>query len=139
MKESTAADCILVVEADLIVRHPLAEYLRGCGYKVYEAADTTEAAKILDDDSFRIDVVLCDSGSAGHLDGFGLSQWARQRRPAVQVILAGSVERVSQRAGDLCEESPWVTKPYHHSALLDRIKRMLAQRERSTHSQARQA
>jgi DNA-binding NtrC family response regulator len=130
MIERGSQDCVLVVESDPIVRHPLAEYLRGCGYKVYEATNTDEAAKILNDGTFPIDVILCDVSSPGELDGFGLSRWVKERSPTVKVILAGSVERVAQKAGDLCEESPLVSKPYHHGALLDQIKSMLAQRER---------
>lgn len=136
MKEPTAQDCVLVVEPDLIVRHPLAEYLRGCGYKVYEAANTDEAATILENGTVTIDVILCDVNSPGKLDGFGLSRWVKERNAAINVILAGNVVRAAQKAGDLCEQSPWVTKPYHHGALLDRIKSMLAQRERKAGRQA---
>jgi DNA-binding response OmpR family regulator len=43
----TTIECILVVEPDLAVRQPLAQYLRECGYKVFEAVDTDEATSIL--------------------------------------------------------------------------------------------
>jgi CheY-like chemotaxis protein len=135
MIEPSSLDCILVVESDLIVRHSLAEYLRGCGYKVYEATNTDEASKILEDGAFHIDVILCDVSSPGELDGFGLSRWVKERHPAVKVILAGNVERAAQKAGDLCEHSPLVSKPYHHGTLLDRIKSMLAQRDRKASRQ----
>ena len=36
-----------MVESDVLVRQPIAEYLRQCGYKVIEARDTDEALLIL--------------------------------------------------------------------------------------------
>ena len=64
-------------------------------------------------------------------DGFALAQWVRHQHPGVQVILAGSVARTAQRAGELCLDSPTVKKPYDHRLLLDHIKQLLAGRERS--------
>ena len=42
------APTILVVETDILVRHVIADYLRGCGYRVLEAATGEEATLILD-------------------------------------------------------------------------------------------
>ena len=39
---------LLIVESDILVRHPIAEYLRECGYKVLEAGNTDEALFIID-------------------------------------------------------------------------------------------
>ena len=39
--------CILLVECDIVVRSPLAEYLRECGYRVLEAVNTIEARELL--------------------------------------------------------------------------------------------
>jgi CheY-like chemotaxis protein len=131
MNKIVAPDCVLVVESDLIVRQPLAEYLRECGYRVYEAIDTDEATQILNDRPRAIDIILCDVDCPGELGGFGLSRWVRTQGLPAKVILAASVERAAQKAGDLCEDGPQVRKPYDHALLLDRIKRMLAMRERS--------
>ena len=37
---------ILIVEWDILIRHPLAQYLRECGYKVLEAVDDAEARSV---------------------------------------------------------------------------------------------
>jgi DNA-binding response OmpR family regulator len=132
MSETIFRDCILIVESDLVVRQPLGEYLRECGFKVIEAVDTDEATTILNDGAVPIDIILCDVNSSGQLDGFGLSQWVKENNLPAKVILAGSVERAARKAGDLCENGPLLSKPYHHGTLFDRIKRMLAQRERNT-------
>jgi DNA-binding response OmpR family regulator len=123
--------CILVVEADLPVRQPLADYLRECGYKVLEAVDTDEAVAILEAGVVQVDVVLCDVASAGKVDGFGLAQWIRKNAAGAKVILAGTVEKAAEQAASLCEEGPVLEKPYHHQTLIETIRRLLAKHERA--------
>jgi DNA-binding response OmpR family regulator len=130
MSEPITQDSVLVVEPDLIVRQPLAEYLRECGYKVFEAVDADEATTILTDDAIVVDVVLCDVNSLGSVDGFGLARWVRAKGLPCKMILAGSAESAAQKAGDLCEDGPLLSKPYDHGVLLDRIRRLLARRDR---------
>jgi DNA-binding response OmpR family regulator len=52
--------CILIVEQDLLVRTPLAEYLRECGYLVLEASSIGDARTLLEDGSRRVDIVLAE-------------------------------------------------------------------------------
>jgi hypothetical protein len=47
--------CILIVEQDLLVRTPLAEYLRECGYLMLEASSAGDARTLLEDGSRRVD------------------------------------------------------------------------------------
>jgi DNA-binding response OmpR family regulator len=119
---------VLVVEANLAIRYPLSEYLRECGYRVYEAADTDEAVSLLTKFEADIHVVLCDVLSVGRFDGFGLAKWIRDHMPRIQVALATTPERVTKQAAGLCEEAD-VVKPYDHQLLLDKIKRLLAKRD----------
>jgi len=123
------APTILVVEPDILVRHPLAEYLRECGYKVFEALDTDEAVEVLTKSGQTIDIVLADVESPGKIDGFGLSKWIREQGLPTKTILAGSVQKAAATAANLCEEGPHVRKPYHHELLLNRIQGTLALRD----------
>jgi DNA-binding response OmpR family regulator len=120
---------ILIVEHDVLVRGPLAAYLRECGYQVLEAVDAGEARQILSDAARSVDVVLADVNDRGG-DGFELARWARRMRPEIQIVLAGSVASVAEKAGDLCGEGPTLSKPYDHQIVLDRIRRLLATRDR---------
>jgi len=43
MAEAQATASILIVDGDIVTRHAIADYLRHCGYKVVEAANTDEA------------------------------------------------------------------------------------------------
>jgi DNA-binding response OmpR family regulator len=123
-------DCILLVEDDILVRHPLAEYLRECGYRVVEASDPDEARQILEEGSVTVDVVLADIDRQ-HGDGFALTSWIRTNFPGVDVVRAGTVAKVTEKAGDLCEDGPAVSKPYDHQLVLDRIRRLRAARDRA--------
>lgn len=116
---ATGEEVILLVDTDAIGRAVIADYLRGCGYRVIEAGDVAEARLALEHETLDlavVDVELADES------GFQLAAWIRANRPQVRVILTGSVERAASLAADLCEEGPELTRPYHPQQLLDRIK-----------------
>jgi len=123
---STTPSIVLLVEGDIVVRHPLAEYLRECGFKVIEAATGHEAMETLIAAELRIDVVLADMTTPG--SGFALRQWIAERNLPVDVVLAGSVEKAVDKAGTLCNEGPALAKPWDHHLVLDHIRRSLAKR-----------
>lgn len=125
---SSPSPAVLLVEGDIVVRHPLAEYLRKCGFTVFEAADGNEAMHALNTPSLQIEVVLADMTTAG--SGFALRQWIRAQNLPVEVILAGSVEKAVEHAGTLCNDGPALAKPYEHHLVLDHIRRALARRGR---------
>ena len=57
--------CVLLVDAEELVRTPLAEYLRECGYRVLEAINAKEAQRLLSEGSQTIDIVLADIQTLG--------------------------------------------------------------------------
>lgn len=118
---------VLVVEDEILVRMVIADYLRSCGYRVIEAASADEAMIILQHKEFEVDVVFSDIEMPGSMDGFELSKWLRANRPTVDVILAGSVQRATDAAADLCDEGP-LPKPYEPQAAADRIRQLMALR-----------
>jgi DNA-binding response OmpR family regulator len=124
------AETVLVVEDDVLIRSVIAAYLRDCGYRVVEAADGEEAKTVLSREDGRIDILLTDVEMPGGMDGFALAQWVRERRPEVEVVMAGSPRRAAEAAGDLCEQGPHGAKPYEPQVVLDRIRRLLAGRRR---------
>ncbi len=121
---------ILIVEEDVLIRHPLAEYLRECGYKVAEAVNADEARQLLVKGTGSIETVLVHALSETDR-GFTLASWVRSRYPDIQVILTGSVATATEKAGSLCEEGPALTRPYDHKLVLAHIRRMQAARDRS--------
>jgi DNA-binding NtrC family response regulator len=123
--------CVMIVESDILVRHPLAEYLRECGYRVIEAVNSDEAHQLLNAGlaSIEIDIVLADACASGE-SGFALATWMRGNHPKIEVILAGSVAKAAEKAGELCQDGPALSKPYNHKLVLDHIQRLLAARDR---------
>lgn len=126
--------CILMLDLDVASRQPIAQYLRDCGYKVWEAIDTGEAMAILTQGVARVDILLADVKAQGKLDGFAFASWARKNRPAIKIFLVGTVASEAMKAADLCQEGPQLSKPYHPQLLIDRIKRLAAARERDGQS-----
>ena len=122
--------CILIVEGDVLVRAPLAEYLRECGYHVLEAAHGQEAREILADKHASIDVVLANV-NAPKESGFTLATWIRSTYPTIDVVLVGTVAAAVEKAADLCEEGPADSVPYDHKHVHDRIRQLFAGRARA--------
>ena len=122
--------CLLLVDREELVRAPLAQYLRECGYRVLEAISAKEAQGILSEGLQIVDIVLADIQTLGE-EGFAFAAWVRKNKPGVRVVSAGTIAAAARKAGDLCEEEPPIRKPYDHQLVLDRIRRLLAERDRN--------
>jgi CheY-like chemotaxis protein len=118
---------ILVVEDDVLVRMPIAQYLRDCGYRVIEASNADEAMQVLLHQQTPVDVVFSDIEMPGAVDGFELAKWIREHRPGLDVLLTGTVPRAVESAKDLCDQGP-VPKPYDAQVVHNHIRRLLAAR-----------
>src|ERR1700730_18414199 len=119
---------VLVLDDDVLVRMPVVQFLRDCGYRVVEAASTDEAMAIFQKTNFHVDVVLSEIDIPGSINGFGFAQRARSVRPELKILLAGTPERTVRNAAELCEVGPTLKRPYDHKLVLVRIKRLLAAR-----------
>src|SRR5258707_13165125 len=101
----------MLVESDVLVREPLAESLRQCGYEVLEAASPDEAREVVSRGKNKIKTALIDLDAADN-QGFVLVSWIRKSDPSITIITAGPVATAAQKAGDLCHQGPAVKKPY---------------------------
>jgi CheY-like chemotaxis protein len=127
-----AADraAVLVVDADILSRHAIADYLRHCGYVVVEAVNTDEALTALGELSLAVDVILCEAGAIGTRSAFELANWVRQNRPELEVRVTGTIAGAAETAADLCESGPHLARPYEPQAVIDYIKQLRAARAR---------
>ena len=131
-RPSEAPSTVLLIDDDILVRTPLAAYLRDCGYTVYEAIDSDEALVVLKAQELGVDVVFSKVEAGGSLDGFALKQWLQQALPNVHVVLFGSPTRAATAAGELCEQGPMLAKPYAPQLVEARIRQLLAARGRNS-------
>lgn len=120
---------MLVVDDEVLARMVISDYLRGCGYKVLEAANADEAMTVLR--HAHVDILL--SVVEMPALGFSLSQWVRRNRPEMDVILTANVSRAADAAAQLCDEGP-LPRPYDPQIVVDRIRRLKANRAQSGHA-----
>jgi CheY-like chemotaxis protein len=135
-QQSGESQGLLVVDGDVLVRHVISDYLRTCGYIVIEAASTDEAVIVLDDATVSLDAVLCDADVPGSRNAFEFRAWAAERRPGLQLILAGSVVTAANKAAELCESGPQLRRPYDPQGVVDYIRRIIGSRSASRATQA---
>jgi DNA-binding NtrC family response regulator len=125
-----SASTILLLDNDVLVRMPLAEYLRDCGYRVFESGDVAEAQTLLNA-RVRVDVVFARVKSGSNQNGFMLASWVRQHHPTVKVLLSSGIAKATEQAGDLCSRGPHSPVPYEHGQVLRRIQNLLRQARRA--------
>jgi DNA-binding NtrC family response regulator len=112
---------ILVVEDDILIRVAVVEYFRECGFEVYPASNAEEARQVLDN-GLVVHLVFTDVEMPGVMNGFALARWVKDNHPDIEVILTSGA---AQMAADLSGRADFVAKPYNHSLLGDRIRKLL--------------
>lgn len=115
---------VLVVDDDLLVREPIADYLREVGYEVLEAGDAHEAIGMVDS-ADHVDLVFSDVRMPGEMDGVGLALWVRSHRPELPVLLTTGYDAKGWLSGDLEREVRLIQKPYSQDQVLGHIRRLL--------------
>lgn len=115
---------VLVVDDDLLVREPIADYLREVGYEVLEAGDAHEAIDLVDH-ADHVDLVFSDVRMPGELDGVGLARWVQAHRPDVPVLLTSGYDGTGWLRGELEREVRLLPKPYTQDQVLGHIRRLL--------------
>ncbi len=115
---------VLVVEDDMMVRMPIAEYLRDCGYTVLEAGDAAEAIATVDS-SGPVSLVFSDVRMPGSMDGFGLAHWLRTRYPDLPIILTSGYNSSRSLSLDVAQGVKLIEKPYSQAHVAKRIHDLL--------------
>src|SRR5580692_11042757 len=101
---------VLLVEDELLLRWPAAEYLREVGYRVIEAASAGEAIAVLASGA-RVDLVFSDVNLAEGMDGHELASWVADHRQHIPMLLT-SADRQELRRVSAGALRATVCKPY---------------------------
>jgi CheY-like chemotaxis protein len=115
---------VLVVEDEMMVRMPIAEYLRDCGYNVVEAADASEAIAAVDAEG-PVSLVFSDVRMPGKMDGFELAEWFRSHHPSVPVLLTSGYNGGRALPPGSVSRQRFIEKPYSQMQVARRIAALL--------------
>lgn len=121
---------VLIVEDEFLVRDFVADHLRDSGFNVLAVGDAAQAVAAIESNS-TVDILFTDITLPGSIDGLGLAEWLRLRRPAMPIILTSGGHNASKAAeafGDL----PFFTKPYDVETLARCLRDLITERPRST-------
>ncbi|WP_256839757.1 response regulator [Sphingopyxis sp. KK2] len=115
-----AAQTILVVEDEFLIRFMLADSLREVGYRILEAANGVEALDILRSGQ-TVDLMVTDVRMPGEVDGLELMRRSKSLAPSRPVIIC-SAHLFEQ---DVHPADAFLAKPYSIAALADIIARLI--------------
>ena len=115
---------VLVVEDEMMVRMPIAEYLRDCGYNVVEACNASEAIIAMDAED-TVSLVFSDIRMPGKMDGFGLAEWFRSHYPDVPVLLTSGYNGGRSLSAASIPAIRFIEKPYSQTQVEQRIASLL--------------
>jgi CheY-like chemotaxis protein len=123
--EDAGPQTVLVVEDEMMVRMPIAEYLRDCGYNVLEAGDASEAIAAMDAPD-HVSLVFSDVRMPGTMDGFGLAEWLQSHHPEVRVLLTSGFYGGRKLPPGPTSGGRFIEKPYSQTQVAQRIADLLA-------------
>ncbi|HWV01057.1 MAG TPA: response regulator [Devosia sp.] len=113
---------ILVVEDEPLIRLGLASVIEEAGYEVVEAANASEAIRVLEANA-DVSLVLTDVDMPGGMDGVRLAHYVRDRWPPVQLIVISG--KVGVSAAHLPSGARFISKPYQEPVLLGAMRGMI--------------
>jgi DNA-binding NtrC family response regulator len=122
----TRRQAVLVVEDEILVRLTVADYLRGVGYGVVEAANATEALEVFASGE-PVDVVFTDVQMPGDMDGLMLVRWVYEHHPGVEVLVTSGKGDAAVSSG-LIPDDAFFSKPYALDDVASRIHSLLEDR-----------
>lgn len=122
LEQTDRKPTVLVVEDEVMLRTVIAEYLRGAGFTVVEAANAAEAMALMAS-QISVDIVFSDIQMGDGIDGFALADWIDVNCAGLPVLLTSGTSMSDGGVGDC----PFIAKPYIYLQLEKRLRELLAQ------------
>lgn len=113
-------ETVLVVEDNPAVRQVAISTLMSLGFKVIEAANGDEAARILRSND-QVRIVLSDVRMPGELTGIDLARLMKRERPDIQVLLTTGYVDSEEALNDI----ELLYKPYRATDLAEKIQALM--------------
>jgi DNA-binding response OmpR family regulator len=125
MEVVVSTPTVLLLERDVTVRYPLAEYLRECGYKVFEARAAEDANKLLDACVCGIGAAVISVRAVGDANAFYLAKRIRANHADAHVVVVGTTAAVADHVAALCfAADPSRSRAGHKQQILHRTLRL---------------
>ncbi len=119
-------EAILYVEDETFVREVVREILGAAGYRVFAAGTAAEAGKIYEEHATEIDLLLTDVILPGE-KGCNLAVRLLRMNASLKVLLVTGYGDQLVKREEMGEEC--LAKPFTSEGLLERVRRLLDQRE----------
>lgn len=121
---------VLIVDDEVSLRRGMERFLARHGYEAFGASSATDALTLLDEQEWRVDLVVTDMVMP-RMGGREFVRRLRERRPALPVLcMSGHMEWEADDAG--VTDAPWapdrlLAKPFSFTDLLQRVRDALAE------------
>lgn len=112
---------VLVVEDEPVLRMMAVDLVEEAGFEAVEAADATEAVRILET-RLDIRIVFTDVDMPRGIDGLKLAALIRRRWPPIEIIVTSGFR--SSEEIDLPERAVYFSKPYLRPEVIAMLRRM---------------
>lgn len=125
--QQTAESRILLVEDDKEIREGIEIFLRGQGYRVFQAADGIEGLKILEEEEIHLAIVDI---MMPRMDGITMVIRLREKHDFPVIFLSAKSEEVDKIMGLNMGADDYITKPFTPMELLARVNSQLRRYKR---------
>jgi signal transduction histidine kinase len=123
--ERSAAETILLVDDEPLVREATRRTLRSLGYQVVGAKNAEDALRLIAEQGEGIRLVITDVMMPG-MNGLELARELGKLRPSLKVLfISGYTAGVLTERGFLSENVDFVQKPVSRDALAQRLRELL--------------
>ncbi|RHT55620.1 DNA-binding response regulator [Clostridium sp. AM29-11AC] len=124
MEKQTGADAghILIVEDDREIRQGIEIFLRGQGYRVFQAADGIEGLRVIEKEKIHLAIVDI---MMPRMDGITMVIKLREQYDFPVIFLSAKSEEVDKIMGLNMGADDYVTKPFTPMELLARVNSQL--------------
>lgn len=124
MEKQTGADAghILIVEDDREIRQGIEIFLRGQGYRVFQAADGIEGLRVIEKEEIHLAIVDI---MMPRMDGITMVIKLREQYDFPVIFLSAKSEEVDKIMGLNMGADDYVTKPFTPMELLARVNSQL--------------
>lgn len=117
----TQKHIVLIVEDEPILRMMAVDMVEEAGFEAIEAADATEAVRILES-RLDIRIVFTDIDMPRGMDGMMLAACIRDRWPPIEIILTSG--KLRPPIEDLPVRSVFFAKPFEEAMIVAEMRRM---------------